>query len=139
MSALVVLVGLLDKPAEFRSSKNGNSYATFSIREIANGKTRWWRVISFAEDVLDVLKEIAPGSPISAAGEVDGEIWSPPNGEAQINWRLTCNALISPKAKRRAKAEKPRGSSDRRSGRDVAGQSWAAPREEEGPDVGRPF
>ena len=138
MSALILGLGLLDKAAEFRSSKNGNPYATFSIRENVNGRTRWWRVISFTEDVLDALKEIAPGSPISAAGEIDGEIWSSPNGEARINWRLTCNALLSPKAKRRPKAEKPPGGSDRRTARDVASASWAAPYPERGASDGRP-
>ena len=38
MSALILGLGLLDKAAEFRSSKNGNPYATFSIRENVNGK-----------------------------------------------------------------------------------------------------
>ena len=127
MTAPAIVLDSLDKPADFRTSKNGNQFATFSIRENANGKTRWWRVITFAEDVLDALKEIAPGSPISIAGEIDAAIWSSPGGEARINWRLTCDALLSPKAKRRPKADKPIGSSDRRSGRDVASASWAAP------------
>ena len=127
MSARAIVLASLDKAAEFRTSKNGNQFATFSIRENANGKTRWWRVITFAEETFEALKEIAPGSPISVAGEFDAEIWSPPGGEARISWRLTCDALLSPKAKRRPKAEKPLGNSDRRSGRDVASASWAAP------------
>ena len=127
MSARAIVLASLDKAAEFRTSKNGNQFATFSIRENTSGKTRWWRVITFVEDVLDALKEIAPGSPISVAGEIDAEIWSSPGGEARINWRLTCDALLSPKAKPRPKAEKPLGSSDRRSARDVASASWPAP------------
>jgi Single-strand binding protein family len=127
MTARAIVLRSLDKPADFRTSKNGNQFATFSIRENANGKARWWLVITFTEDVLDALKELAPGSPISIAGEIDAEIWSSPGGEARINWRLTCDALLSAKIKRRPKAEKPLGSSDRRSGRDVASASWAAP------------
>ena len=70
--------------------------------ENVNGNARWWRVISFVEDVLDALKGArGSGSPISVAGEIDAEIWSPSGGEARINWRLTCDALLSPKAKRR--------------------------------------
>lgn len=126
MSTLGLVLGSLDKPAEFRTSKNGNQFATFAIRENVNGKTRWWRVITFAEDVVDALKEMTPGTPISAAGEIDGEIWSPSNGEARINWRLTCTALISSKAKRRPKLEKaPKRAVP--TGRAIASKSWASP------------
>jgi hypothetical protein len=129
MSARVIVLASLEKPAEFRTSKNGNQFATFAIRENANGKTRWWRVISFAEDVLDALKEMAPGSPICVAGEIDAEIWSPPGGEARINWRLTCDALLSAKATRRPKAGKALGATppEQRNGREIAASSWAAP------------
>jgi single-stranded DNA-binding protein len=140
MSSLILLLGSLDKVAEFRRSKTGGEFATFAIRENVNGKTRWWRVISFAQDVLDALREMAPGSPISVSGTVDAEIWSPPNGEPRINWRMNCDALLSPKRKRRPKAEEPPGSSDRRSGRDVASASWAAPQAgREDPNNGLPF
>jgi hypothetical protein len=133
MSARAIVMASLDKAAEFRTTKNGNSFATFAIRENANGKTRWWRVISFAEDVLDALKEMAPGTPISVAGEIDAEIWSPPGSQARINWRLTCDALLSAKATRRPKAGKALGANppERRNGRMIAASSWAAP-----PDMG---
>lgn len=126
MSARVLLLASIDKVADFRVSKNGNPFATFSIRENLNGRTRWWRVISFAEDVLDALKEIQPGSPISVAGEIDAEIWKSPGGEARISWRLNCDALLSPKAKRRPKVEKAPGISTQ-TGRAIAAASWAAP------------
>jgi putative DNA primase/helicase len=106
MTARAIVLAYLDKTAEFRTSKNGNQFATFAIRENVNGKTRWWRVISFSEDVIDALKEMAPGSPISVAGEIDAEIWSPPSGEARINWRLTCDAVLRADGKRKPRAER---------------------------------
>jgi len=129
MSALAHVLGLLGKPAEFRVSKNGSRFATFVIRENVAGKTRWWRVIAFDEDVLDSLGEMEPGSSISVVGDIDADIWSPPNGEARINWRLTCNVLLPAKAKRRPRAQKLPASADRRSGRLIAASSWAAPPE----------
>jgi single-stranded DNA-binding protein len=126
MTARAIVLASLDKAAEFRTSKNGNQFATFAIRENVNGKTRWWRVISFAQDVLDALKEIAPGSPISVAGEIDAEIWTPPGGEARLNWRLTADVILSAR-KPKGKPERTKRQRQTASGRQTAARSWAAP------------
>jgi Single-strand binding protein family len=126
VSARGLVLGALHKAADFRTSESGTRFATLSIREDVNGKIRWWRVTSFAQDVLYGLTEMAPGSPICVAGEIDAEIWSPPGGEARITWRLTCDGVLTAKAKCKTKVENvPR--TPPRSGRAIAVKSWAAP------------
>lgn len=126
MSARGIVLGSLHKAAEFRTASNGNQFAIFTIRENASGTIRWWRVIAFAEEVLDALRDIAPGSPISIAGDIDAEVWSPPGGEARINWRLTADGLLSPKAK--PKTRQSRQDASPKPARSIASASWAAPR-----------
>jgi Single-strand binding protein family len=128
MSLRAILSGAVGKAAEFRTSKNGNSFATLSIRESVNGATRWWQGISFSESAIEVLKELSVGEPLAVAGEITAEIYAPAGPESRINWRVTIDAVLS--ARKPPKA-KPEGGTKRQrqiaSGRETAAQSWAAP------------
>jgi hypothetical protein len=52
MSLRAILSGAVGKAAELRTSKNGNQFEPFSIRENCNGTTRWWQAITFSETVI---------------------------------------------------------------------------------------
>src|ERR1700733_9687459 len=112
MSLRAILSGAVGKAAEFRTSKNGNSFATFPIRENVNGATRWWQGISFSESAIEVLKELSVGEPIAVCGEISAEISAPAGAESRINWRVTVDAILSarkpPKAKPESKGRKPK-------------------------------
>jgi hypothetical protein len=56
MSTRAILSGAVGKAAELRTSKNGNSFATLSIRENVNGSTRWWQAIAFSESTIEALR-----------------------------------------------------------------------------------
>ena len=116
MSARAIVSGALHKAAEERTSKAGNQFATFTIRENVNGSTRWWRVVAFNESVIEALKELAVGEPIGVSGEFDCELYAPPGGESRLSWKITADAVLSVKAKPK-----------QRTGREVADTSWAAP------------
>ena len=117
MSARAIVSGALHKAAEERTSKAGNQFATFTIRENVNGSTRWWRVVAFNESVIEALKELAVGEPIAVSGEFDCELWTPEGGgESRLSWKITADAVLSVKAKPKQRA-----------GREVAEASWAAP------------
>jgi hypothetical protein len=116
MTARAIVSGALHKAAEERTSKNGNPFATFTIRENVNGSTRWWQAIAFSEIAIEALKELAVGDPIAVAGEIDAEIYAPAGSEGRISWRITADAVLSAKAKPK-----------QRTGREVADTSWAAP------------
>ena len=117
MSLRAILSGAVGKAAEFRTSKNGNSFATLSIRENVNGATRWWQGISFGESAIEVLKELSVGEPLAVAGEITAEIYAPAGSESRINWRIAIDAVLSarkvkpegrPESRRRPSAIAPR-------------------------------
>ena len=120
MTARAIVSGALHKAAEERTSKAGNQFATFTIRENVNGSTRWWQAIAFSESAIEALKELAVGDQIAVAGEIDAKIYAPASSESRISLRITADAVLSTKARHKPKAEKARS-------REVAEASWAAP------------
>ena len=134
MSIRAILSGAVGKAAEFRTSKNGNSFATLSIRENVNGATRWWQGISFGESAIEVLKELSVGEPLAVAGEITAEIYALAGSESRINWRITIDAVLSArKVKPEGAIRKPQTAKGRdraegpNTGRAIAARSWASP------------
>jgi len=124
MSARAIVAGALAKAADLRTSKNGNSFATFSIRESLNGSSRWWQAITFDENAIEAVKELAVGEPIAVACQIDAEIYAPAGSESRINWRITVDAVLT--ARRRPKARQAHDKTPS-TGREIAAASWAAP------------
>jgi hypothetical protein len=138
MSARAIVSGVLFKAPIEKASKAGNPFATFPIRENANGGTRWWQCITFIENEIEVLKAMTPGEPIAACGEISAEIYEPAGAESRINWRITVDAVLSarkpPKAKPESKGRKPkeakgldRAEASNTGGSAIAASSWAHP------------
>ena len=130
MNARAIVSAALHKAAELRTSKNGNPFATFTIREnLNNGVTRWWQAIAFSESVIEALKELEVGEPIAVAGEFDCELYAPPGGEARLSWKITADSVLTAHAKRKPKPAKStdEATSEQRTGRTIAAASWAAP------------
>ena len=117
MSARAIVSGALHKSAEERTSKNGNPFATFTIRESLNGATRWWQAIAFDEASIAAVLSLKVGEPIAVSGEFSAELWTPEGGgEPRLSWKITADAVLSAKAKPK-----------QRTGREVADTSWASP------------
>jgi single-stranded DNA-binding protein len=126
MSLRAILSGAVGKAAEIRTSKNGNPFATLSIRENVNGATRWWQAIAFSESAIEVLKEISVGEPIAVAGEITAEIYEPAGSEGRINWRVTIDTVLSArKVKPEGTTRKPQAAKGRRD-RAEASSAWQA-------------
>jgi single-stranded DNA-binding protein len=142
MSLRAILSGAVGKAAELRTSKNGNSFATLSIRENHNGALRWWQAIAFSESAIEVLKDISVGEPIAVAGEITAEIYAPAGSESRINWRITVDGILSarkvkpegatrkPQAAKRDRAEASsarQAEASNTGGSALAAASWASP------------
>jgi single-stranded DNA-binding protein len=128
MSARAIVSGAMHKAAEERTSKAGNQFATFTIREKVNGSTRWWNVVAFNEIAIEALKGLAVGDPIAVSGEFDCELWTPEGGgESRLSWKITADAVLSTRAKpKKAKLQDSR-------------QPLETKRWEGGPNDGVPF
>jgi single-stranded DNA-binding protein len=137
MSARAIVSGVLFKAPIEKTSKAGNPFATFPIRENVNGATRWWQAIAFSESAIEVLTGMSVGEPIAVAGEITAEIFAPAGTESRINWRITVDVVLSARRPLKAKPD----STDRKrkeavgldraeasnTGRSIASKSWAAP------------
>jgi single-stranded DNA-binding protein len=140
MTARVIVSGVIGKPADIRTSKKGNQFATFPIRENVNGASRWWQAISFSETVIETSREMQVGEPIAVAGEFNAETYAPAGAEARVNLRITVDAVLTArKAKpdQDANLQLERSQASRKSqaarnapadGKAHAERSWAAPR-----------
>jgi hypothetical protein len=109
-----------------------------SVRDGNGPDAKWWTIFAFAEAAIEALEALTVGEAFAASGTFDATVWAPEGREPRVNLTLTADALLSarkPKVKSEGKKRQPRAAS----ARDVAGQSWAAPREWEGQDVGCPF
>jgi Single-strand binding protein family len=99
-----IVSGALHKSAEERTSKNGNPFATFTIRESLNGATRWWQAIAFDEASIAAVLSLKVGEPIAVSGGIDAEIYAPAGSEGRISWKITADAVLSAKAKPKQRA-----------------------------------
>jgi hypothetical protein len=91
-----IVSGALHKAAEVRTSKAGKPFSTFAIRESVNGSTRFWRAVAFDDASIAALKEMAAGSPIGAAGEVDCELYRPEGGgEGRLSWAVKVDGVLT--------------------------------------------
>jgi Single-strand binding protein family len=110
-----IVSGALHKSAEERTSKAGSPFSTFTVTEKVNGATRWWKGVAFTDAAISILTEMAVGEPISVAGEIDCELWTPDDGRPpRLNWKITVDGVLS--------AHKPKPVN----GRETAAKSWAA-------------
>lgn len=117
MSARAVVSGALHRAAEERVSKARKPFATFTLRENANGSTRWWKAVAFDGEVIAVLKDLSAGEPIAIAGEIDAELWTPEDGrERRLSWKVTADAVLTARKPPKAAA-----------GRETLKRSSAAP------------
>jgi hypothetical protein len=98
-----IVSGALHKAAEVRTSKSGKPFATFTVRQSVNGSTRFWRAVAFDDASIAALKEMAAGSPIGVAGEVDCELYRPEGGEGRLSWSIRVDGVLT--ARKPAKRE----------------------------------
>ena len=99
-----------------------------SARDGKGPDAKWWTIFAFTEAAIEALEVLVEGEAFAATGTFDATIWTPEGREPRVNLTMTADAILSarkPKAKSEGKKRQPRAAS----ARDVAGQSWAAPRE----------
>jgi hypothetical protein len=134
-----IIAGSTHKEVQLRTSKTGNPFATLTIRENVNGKPRWWQAIAFSEAAIDELRQLEAGAPVAVAGTIDAEVYAPAGSESRITWRVTVDAVLTAKAKRKPKDtpgepsgfRPASGRKDLVGGKTHAERSWAAPQKAE--------
>jgi len=104
MSARALISGRLWKNPERRISGAGKPFGSASVR-VGNGDAAvWWKVLAFAEDVLEELLSLHDGDAVAVTGEFKAETYDGRDGP-RISYTLFCDRLISAKRRKREETE----------------------------------
>jgi single-stranded DNA-binding protein len=127
MTARAIVSGVLFRAPVEKTSKAGKPYVVATIRDSSGETARWWKVFVFSGSAIADILRLSDGEPIAVAGEFDCELYATPSGESRLSWKITADAVLSPRRKPKAKSEGTNRQPQAASGREVAEASWAAP------------
>lgn len=117
MSVFAILSGTLFKAPEQRQSRNGNSFATATMKVASGSDAQFWRVFVFSESAQSELMRLQQGDALSVQGVPKFELYRPDNGEVRVSLSLTADhilALRQPPRERKPKAaDPPKAAADR--------------------------
>jgi Single-strand binding protein family len=103
VSARAIVSGVLRRAPETRTSKSGKSYILATIREKHGETARWWRSFVFDEAAFHEITRLNAGDPVAVSGEFECETYAPACGESRLSWSIRADAILSAKAKPKAK------------------------------------
>jgi single-stranded DNA-binding protein len=109
MSAAILLQGKLERAPETRTSRNGNCFATATLRVSSGSELQFWRLFVFSESAQAELARLGEGDALAVQGTPKFEIWHPESGEPRVSLSVTADhvlALKQPPRERKPKAEK---------------------------------
>ena len=109
MSASILLQGKLERAPESRVSRNGNSFATTTIRVSAGSELQFWRLFVFSESAQAELARLGEGNSLSVQGPLKAEVFER-DGRSRVSLSMTVDhvlALRQPPRERKPKAAPP--------------------------------
>lgn len=136
MTAHALISGALHNAPESRISKNGNAYATATVRVSVGNEIQFWRIFAFSESARDELMRLREGDVLAAQGSLKAEVYTSRDGEARISYALTADhvlALRQPPKQRERKVKSPKQECSREERRvdadlnDDIGDLWGGP------------
>jgi single-stranded DNA-binding protein len=95
MSASILLQGKLERAPESRVSRNGNSFATATIRVSAGNESHFWRLFVFSESAQAELGRLEVGDAVAVQGTPKFEVWRPENGEPRVSLSVTADHVLA--------------------------------------------
>lgn len=114
-----IVTGSMFKEPSERTSAKGTSFLTFKIRATSGGTTQWFNAIAFSAEAVDAIKCIQPGEPIAVAGDIDADIYTPPNSDPRVSFKITVDAVLTA----RKPAKKRTAGSERATSNGASGQA----------------
>lgn len=94
MIAALIQGTLVADPVE-RTSTNGRSFWTASVRVPAGHDALFVGLATFSETAGARLMNLAKGASIAAAGTMEQSTWTDRDGNARTGWRLTAAEVMS--------------------------------------------
>ena len=118
MTATVLVSGKLARDPEQKTSRNGNPFATATIRDGFGDDALWWRVFAFSDEAREELMSLQAGDGVAVSGSFKAEVYAGA-GEPRVSLSVTADRLISAhqRKKERAADKRAQVKEDRAGGR----------------------
>lgn len=78
-----------------RTTSNGKTFTTATVRVAAGAEALFVGVAAFGETAAGRLAQLKKGSAIAAAGTLEQNVWTTKDGEERRGWRLTASEILS--------------------------------------------
>lgn len=104
MIAALIQGTLVADPVE-RTSTNGRSFWTVSVRVPAGDDTLFIGLGTFSETAGARLMNLAKGASISAVGSMEQSTWTDRDGNVRTGWRLAATEVLSVHQARKKRRE----------------------------------
>ena len=91
-----LIAGRLYGTPQARTSKNGNRFATATVRTATrDGNAVFANVIAFSEAAVAALLTLAAGDAVTLAGELTPKVYTPSGGEPRPSLDLLAHAVLT--------------------------------------------
>jgi single-stranded DNA-binding protein len=128
MTAFALISGALFKAPERKVSKNGNAFATATVKMRADdNRSEFWRLVTFSETAVEELMRLGEGDNLSAQGPMKAELYQPEGKEPRISMSLIADSIQPLRAQRK---RQPQDGDDRTMRRRRAAQAANGPNED---------
>jgi single-stranded DNA-binding protein len=102
MTAFALISGSLFKAPERKVSKNGNAFATATVKMRADdNRTEFWRLVTFSESAVEELMRLNEGDNLSAQGQMKAELYQPEGKEPRISLSIIADTVQPLRAQRK--------------------------------------
>jgi single-stranded DNA-binding protein len=102
MTSFALISGSLFKAPERKVSKNGNAFATATIKMRADdNKSEFWRLVTFSETAVEELMRLGEGDNLSAQGQMKAELYQPEGKEPRVSLSIIADTVQPLRAQRK--------------------------------------
>jgi single-stranded DNA-binding protein len=95
VTTYALVTGTLFRSPEQRASKNGNPFATATIRAKDGDASQFWRITAFTESVQSELMRLGEGDAVSVQGPLKAEIYEVSSGEKRISLGVIADHVLA--------------------------------------------
>lgn len=94
MTAHVLISGVIFRPAERKTSKNGKPFTVATLKVAGQAESHFWSVVCFEQAVSDELCRLEAGDAIAIQGPLSVETYEHA-GATRINRKIVAQAVLS--------------------------------------------
>lgn len=110
MTAYALISGALFKAPEAKTSRNGKSFATATVKTRSDdNKSEFWRLVAFNENVINELMRLGEGDTVSVQGPFKAELYHPEGSEPRVSMSIVADSVQPLRAAKKERTSKDTG------------------------------